>query len=301
MRKSGAFYSSQRKEYEPLGQEVLPTEPVPEEWDTQQAMSRPFTVDEPEWKCRVADGMGRSFFEMPMHCQITQLEGGNLFLGDLLSANTENNPKKIVLTDSPLPDFGNYSGANEMLNYALSSSAKKDKKKKQSKTLAQVNIPISFDAPLIDMTDTGGIDASQSGQQPQQIEKRALTGQEISAFKKELADSMTPDCATFLSHFFRNLAEQREDLAFSSKNAFAICELFDEVASYTNVGSENFGFFYGSKTQGAAGRLPNKKPVVDFINSPNYTDFNKSSLNSAGEIFSFRAERLSSGNRNLSD
>ncbi len=25
MRKSGAFYSSQRKEYEPLGQEVLPT------------------------------------------------------------------------------------------------------------------------------------------------------------------------------------------------------------------------------------------------------------------------------------
>ncbi len=135
--KNGAFYDDDRKELEPLGQEVLPVEP-PAQQPSPSPENAKFSASEPEWQCQAAGAMGKDFFAQPVHCQKAQMESGSIWLSGLFSSKTEYNVQFIQFTDSPLPD--SYSGDDEMMTYTLSATSKqqddkpKPKKKKKSKT-----------------------------------------------------------------------------------------------------------------------------------------------------------------------
>ena len=72
--KSGAFYDTERKELEPLGQEILPTQPPAQPLPSTENVT--FSAQEPEWQCKAAEAMyAKSFHKKPIHCQ-----KGNCFL-----------------------------------------------------------------------------------------------------------------------------------------------------------------------------------------------------------------------------
>ena len=97
--KNGAFHDIDRKELEPLGQEVLPQEP-PQQQPPPSAENVTFSAQEPEWQCQVATDMGKEFFEKPVHCQKAQIENA-LRYSDLFSSKTEENPNRIAAGGSP--------------------------------------------------------------------------------------------------------------------------------------------------------------------------------------------------------
>jgi hypothetical protein len=108
---------------------------------------------------------------MPSHCGLKILADGSKYFGKGGDDKTEGNVSK--LTDSPLLDIYNNSSANQMMGYALTVTAKPDKKKKKEKADGcRWNADGTPDCTvqserakdlLIDMTDTGMLDASQSG------------------------------------------------------------------------------------------------------------------------------------------
>lgn len=91
MLRNGEFYDLDRKELEPLGQEVTPIEPYEQMPDSSPGEGIR-TADEPEWLCALQ--AGRDFFEMPVHCQIAAIEQGISIQG-ILTRNIEGNPSHI--------------------------------------------------------------------------------------------------------------------------------------------------------------------------------------------------------------
>ncbi len=97
--KSVAFFDDDRKELEPLGQEVLPTEPPIEEQPPSNTNTT-HTAEEPEFQCKAATALDRDFFALPVNCQKALWESVNLsdfsIESALLSANTEHNTNNIA-------------------------------------------------------------------------------------------------------------------------------------------------------------------------------------------------------------
>ena len=90
--KNGAFHDIDRKELEPLGQEVLPQEP-PAQQPPPSAENAKFSAQEPEWQYQAAEArFGKSFFDQPVHCQKAALQ--NIGLKELFAEET--NPKRIA-------------------------------------------------------------------------------------------------------------------------------------------------------------------------------------------------------------
>jgi YD repeat-containing protein len=96
--KNGTFFNDQRKELEAFGQEVLPTEPI-QEIPEQQITTSLNTADQPEWMCQLADGMNKSFWDRPSHCQRAILESGKFSIAGLLAeGRSEKSIRSIELT-----------------------------------------------------------------------------------------------------------------------------------------------------------------------------------------------------------
>jgi hypothetical protein len=105
---------------------------------------------------------------MPSHCGLKILADGSKYFGKGGDDKTEGNLSK--LTDSPLPDFYNNSSSNKMMGYALTVTSKPDKKKKKKSGWGAGSIGefvVDVEKPMIDVTDTGAVDASHNIQQTQ--------------------------------------------------------------------------------------------------------------------------------------
>ena len=115
LKKTGAFYDDERKEYEALGQEVLPTEPPVKASEGSPGTSNN-TASEPEWLCEMHSRDGTDFFELPVQCKINALESGNLI--DVV-ITYPSNPLRVTMTDSPLPEIitQQYDDAGEQTKY----------------------------------------------------------------------------------------------------------------------------------------------------------------------------------------
>ena len=136
VRRSGVEY--ERKEYEPLGQEVAAVEPEEENPSPGGSSSELERADDPQWQCQVSGAIGADFFAIPAHCQWAAID--NVWLADIYATRSENKPQRInEATDSPLPDY-DYSASGETLAYALSSSGKPDKKAGRSDGLTKNSI-----------------------------------------------------------------------------------------------------------------------------------------------------------------
>jgi YD repeat-containing protein len=159
--KSGAVASTikAREEYEPLGQSVRLSAPVVVDPPSGQPLP-PIINDSlfPEWQCMLPTEL------MPSHCGLKILADGSKYFGKGGDDKTEGNVSK--LTDSPLPDFYNNSESNKMMAFTLSATNKPDKKKKKKSGWGAGSIGefvVDVEKPMIDVTDTGMVDASQSG------------------------------------------------------------------------------------------------------------------------------------------
>ncbi len=53
------------------------------------------SADQPQWQCQMADAMGQSFFSMPVHCQMAQMENTTISLREILESY-ENVPGSAV-------------------------------------------------------------------------------------------------------------------------------------------------------------------------------------------------------------
>ena len=125
------------------------------------------TAREPEWQCR--NQSGQSFWEMPVQCIIAAAEKFSTaqWRAALEHEAERGNAGRINdYADSPLLD--QYSASDERMSYAITSTTKKDKKKKRQGesgiVLPNEYVEVKDDGyPRIDFTDTGLPDASQSG------------------------------------------------------------------------------------------------------------------------------------------
>jgi hypothetical protein len=105
------------KEYEPLGQEVLPNQPYEEEpvYGDRPALS----VDEPEWLCSLT-AHSTDFRDLPVQCLISAIENDQL-------AAPVRDEKSIVLADSPLQESDTpyqSSPSDSILTYAKKATYK---------------------------------------------------------------------------------------------------------------------------------------------------------------------------------
>ncbi len=84
--------STGRTEYEPLGQQLATQYSTQSPWPIMETM---VSADQPQWQCQMADAMGQSFFSMPVHCQMAQLENTSISLREILESY-ENVPGSAV-------------------------------------------------------------------------------------------------------------------------------------------------------------------------------------------------------------
>lgn len=154
IRRSGAEY--ERKEYEPLGQEIAAVEPEEENPAPQGSPLDLARADDPQWQCD--SKLSDNGFLTPARCEVANQAAWNDIY---VTWEKKGNPSQISeLTDSPLPSF-DYSPSDEVMSYALASSSKKDKKPKRKKSSgakadignSQVEVKITEVMPTIEAAD----------------------------------------------------------------------------------------------------------------------------------------------------
>jgi len=148
-------------ETEPLGQTVETSDPgsgYPTSYEDIRGIAR-----DPEWQCMLPKEFTGVFNEMPVHCKKAQLNGRDF---NLPLALAESDPKRVVkpspsLTDDRPPTLYFNDGRPSNLAFAaIPDVTAKKEDKKGTIVLPEENVEVEI--PLIDVTDTGLVDASAS-------------------------------------------------------------------------------------------------------------------------------------------
>jgi hypothetical protein len=159
--KSGESYDYLRTELEPLGQEVLPVEPPQVPVDGIPAVR--FSASEPEWLCRYPN---KEYSQMPVACQ--QAENESLAYQVIW---TESSPARITHTGGQRPP-----AQEQSMPVNLSPTEKSHGNADAGSAIAEASLPdndgdvdmgkweVTVRASMVDVTDTGVVEASQSGQ-----------------------------------------------------------------------------------------------------------------------------------------